>query len=89
MNAMLNCFFSIDTLSSGSIHSFSNSISMTLQNCDYENLSSELFALSEIIYNKIVEFNNKSAESGLNAEQKELLLNSWCSILQPLFVRMN
>ena len=89
MNAMINCFFSIDTVSSGSIHSFSNSVGMTLQNCDHENLSAELFALSEIIYNKIVEFNNKSGELGLIAEQKELLLNSWCSILQPLFIRMD
>lgn len=38
MGALLECFFSVDTLSSGTILAFSNSIGMILEDCDYANL---------------------------------------------------
>ena len=43
MHGMLNCLFSLDTLSSGTLIAFSNSVNTTLEMCDFENLKNELF----------------------------------------------
>ena len=43
MHAMLNCLFSLETLSSGTLIAFSNSVNTTLEMCDFQNLKNELF----------------------------------------------
>ena len=57
MHAMLNCLFSQETLMSGTLIPFSNSVNTTLETCDSANLNQELFALTGGIYQKIIDFN--------------------------------
>lgn len=80
MAALLNCFFSEETLASGTLLSLSNSVNTCLENCDQEHLKSELFQICEFIYNKIVAFNSQPP-ANLNMEQREHFLNNWCSAL--------
>ena len=59
MHAMLTCLFSQETLMSGTLIAFSNSVNTTLEACDSENLKNELFSLCEGIYQKIIDFNSQ------------------------------
>ena len=79
---MLLNLFDQQTLASGTLIAFSNSVNTTLEQCDSENLKNELFQLLEIIYQKILEFNqNPSLMSDLDIHQKEVFLNNLCSSL--------
>ena len=88
MNGMLNCLFSVDTLQSGTLIAFSNSVNTTLENCDSDNLKHELFTLCNSIYSMIQQFIASSELSALNIEQREVFLNNLCSSLQPCLVRV-
>ena len=82
MYAMLQCLFSQESLESGTLIAFSNSVNTTLEACDFEHLKNELFAVTEVIYNKIVETaNSADMLAMLNIEQQEFFLNNLCSSL--------
>lgn len=87
MSALLSCFFSEESLVSGSILSLSNSVNTILEQCDHANLKAELMQVCEFIFNKVSGL-VQSAPEGLNLEQREHLLNNWCSSLQPCLVRV-
>ena len=87
MAAMIDCLFSIDAMSTGTLASFSNSVSSTLEACDGANLRDPLLATCEGLYTKITQF-AQSPNLGLNDEQKETFLNHWCGTLQPCLVRL-
>lgn len=42
IQAMLVCLFSLDTLHSGTMITFSNSVCLTIENCDGDNLGEPL-----------------------------------------------
>lgn len=56
INAMLTCLFSLDTLPSGTLMSFTNSVTMMIERCDHMSLKAELYACLENMYQKIVAF---------------------------------
>lgn len=68
MSAILNCFFSEESLVSGSIISLSNSVNTVLEQCDHANLKNELLQVCEFIYTKVSSV-VQSPPAGLNAEQ--------------------
>lgn len=89
IQAMLVCLFSLDTLHSGTMISFSNSVCSTIEHCDGENLVEPLRQVCEGVYNKVNEYlSNPLFLGNLNKEQQEVFLNNWCSVLQPCIVRM-
>ncbi len=56
VTAMVNCLFSLETLSSGTMLSFSNSVTTTIEECEDEGLEGPLRAICENVYTKINEF---------------------------------
>ena len=87
MAAMLNCLFSMETFTCGTLLTISNSVNTCLESCDSANLKNELFQICEFIYNKLVAFGNQPPAE-LNTEQREHFINNWCSSLQPCLVRV-
>ena len=69
VNAMLTCLFSLETLSSGTMLSFSNSVTTTIEECDETGLEAPLRAICENVYTKINEFmQNPALMQELNME---------------------
>lgn len=53
---MLDCLFSIETLNSGTMLAFSNSVTTTIEDCQSTGLEESLRTICESVYTKINEF---------------------------------
>lgn len=89
VNAMLECLFNLQTLTSGTMLAFSNSITSTIEEYDREELTEPLRSICENVYKQISDhLQNPQLMQELNIDQREVFINNWCSVLQPCIVRL-